>query len=96
MGDMRLTEWMQAPPATPTASSTATAAGLATFQPTSTVQHRRPRSTRCQAAKPSLMDKGRSNAAEGQPQMVGIHVGVAISNGLAPCLHCFPNFKGRA
>ena len=29
-------------------------------------------------------------------EAVGVHVGVAISNGLAPCLHCFPNFHGRA
>ena len=28
-------------------------------------------------------------------EAVGIHVGVAISSGLAPCLHCFPNLKGR-
>ena len=29
-------------------------------------------------------------------EVVGVHVGVAISNGLAPCLHCFPKFRGRA
>jgi hypothetical protein len=29
-------------------------------------------------------------------EVMGVHVGVAISSGLAPCLHCFPHFKGRA
>jgi hypothetical protein len=33
---------------------------------------------------------------ESLSEVVGIHVGVAISSGLAPCLHCFPGLNGRA
>jgi hypothetical protein len=57
----------------------------------STAFHKAPGCKALTASQGSVERRGGS-----PPEVVGVHVGVAISSGLAPCLHCFPSFRGRA
>ena len=74
-----------------------TAASPAPSIPTSTVQPGGPTFHKAPGCK-ALADGQRSVERRGgsASEIVGVHVGVAISSGLAPCLRCIPNFKGRA